>query len=83
MTGDYNNITSPVIDSASAQLALNLAAKHNLEMSVLDILTAFLGCLLQETLFMCLPDSKWPDFYSQAHPFVTLSKILYGIKEVN
>jgi hypothetical protein len=43
MPGDYNNITSPVIDSASIQLALGIAAKNDLEIPVLDIPTAFLG----------------------------------------
>jgi len=48
--GDYHDITSPVIDSASIRLALGHAAKHNLEIAVLDIPTAFLHCPLQETL---------------------------------
>jgi len=48
---DYNDITSPVIDSASVRLALGLAAKHDLEIAVLDIPTAFLSCRLQETLY--------------------------------
>jgi hypothetical protein len=44
---DYNDITSPVIDSTSIRLALGLAAKHDLEIAILDIPTAFLGCRLQ------------------------------------
>jgi hypothetical protein len=61
MPGDYNDFTSPVIDSASVRLALRLAAKQNLEITILAIQTAFLGCRLQETLYMCLPDRKWPE----------------------
>ena len=49
---DYNDITSPVIDSASIRLALGLAAKHNLEIAVLDLQTGFLGCPLHGTLYM-------------------------------
>jgi hypothetical protein len=56
--GDYNDITSPGIDSASVRLALGLAAKHDLGIAILDIPTAFLGCPLQETLYMPLPDGK-------------------------
>jgi hypothetical protein len=56
--GDYNDITSPVIDSASIRLALGLAAKHDLEIAVLDIPTAFLGCPLHETLYMRLPEGE-------------------------
>jgi hypothetical protein len=39
--GDYNDITSPVINWGLIRLAFGLAAKHNLEIAVLDILTAF------------------------------------------
>jgi len=46
---DFNDITSAVIDSASIRLAVGLAAKHDLDIAVLDILTAFLGCSLDET----------------------------------
>ena len=82
--GDYNDITSTVIDSASVRLALGLAAKHDLEIAVLDIPTAFLGCPLQETLYMRLPDGEWPDDpYCRARPIVKLNKTLYGIKQRN
>jgi len=82
--GDYNDIISPVIDLASVRLALALAAKHDLEIAVLDIPTAFLGCHLQETLYMRLPDGEWPDDrYCRARPIVKLNKTLYGIKQAN
>jgi hypothetical protein len=61
--GDYNDITSPVIDSASVRLALGLAAKYDLEIAVLDVPTAVLSCALQETLCMRHPDGEWPDPY--------------------
>jgi hypothetical protein len=41
--GNYNDITSPVINSTSIRLALSLAANYDLEVAVLDIPTAFLG----------------------------------------
>jgi hypothetical protein len=82
--GVYDDITSPVIDSASIRLALGLAAKHHLEIAVLDIPTAFLGCPIQETLFMRLPDGEWPDDpYCWARPIVKLNKAWYGIKQAN
>jgi hypothetical protein len=56
--GDYHAITSPLIDSASVQLALSLAAQHDVEIAILDMPTAFLGCPLQETLYMRLTDGK-------------------------
>ena len=61
MPGDYNDIISPVIDSASIRLALGLAARHDLEIAVLDIPTVFLGCPLHETLYRRPPDGEWPD----------------------
>jgi hypothetical protein len=81
--GDYNDITSPVIDSASIGLALGLAAKHDLEIAVLDIPTAFHGCPLHETLYMRLPEGEWPYAYGWATPLVKLNKTLYGIKQAN
>jgi hypothetical protein len=82
--GDYNDITSPVIDSASVLLALGLAAKHELEIAVLDMPTAFLSCPLQVTVYMRLPNGEWPDNpYCQACPIVKLNKTLYGIKQAN
>jgi hypothetical protein len=81
--GDYNEITSPVIDSASIRLALGLAAEHDLEIAILDIPTAFLGCPLHETLYMRLPEGEWPDPHGRARPIVKLNKTLYGIKQAN
>jgi hypothetical protein len=81
--GDYNDITSPVNDSASIRLALGRAAKHDLEIDVLNILTAFLGCPLHETHYMCLPEGEWPDPYGRTRPLVKLNETLYGIKLAN
>jgi len=79
--GDYNDITSPVIDSASIRLTLGLAAKHDLEIAVLDILTALFGCPLHETLYMRLPEGQWPGQYGRTRPLVRLNGTLYGIKQ--
>ena len=81
--GDYNDITSPVIDSASIRLALDVAPMHHCEIAVLDIPITFLGCPLHETLYMRLPEGEWPDPYGRTGPLVKLNKTLYGIKQVN
>jgi len=81
--GDCNDITSPVIDSSAIQLALGLAVKHDLEIAVLDIPTAVLGCSLHETLYMRLPDGVWPDPYGWARPLVKLNKAHSSIKQAN
>jgi hypothetical protein len=51
--GDYNDITSRVIDSSLIRLALGIAGKHELEIAVLDIPTAILGCRVHETFSIC------------------------------
>jgi len=78
-----NDITSPVIDSASIRLALGLAAKQDIEIAILDIPTSILGCPLHDTLYMCLREGEWPDPYGHARPQVKLNKTKYGIKQVN
>jgi len=81
--GDYNDITCPVIDSASIQLPLGLAAKHDHEIAVLDIPNVFLSCPLHETVYMRLPEGKWPDPYDHTRPIIKLNKSMYGIKQAN
>jgi L-alanine-DL-glutamate epimerase-like enolase superfamily enzyme len=81
--GDHHDMTSAVIDSASIRLALSLAAKHDLEIALLDIPTAFLGCPVHETLYMRLRDGEWPDLYGRTRPLVKLINTLHGIKQAN
>jgi len=81
--GNYNEITSPVIDSALIRLALSVAANQDLDIAILDIPTASLGCLLHATLYMRLPEGEWPDPYGHTRPLVKLNKTLYGIKQAN
>jgi hypothetical protein len=79
--GDYYDITSEVIDSTLIWLALGLAATHDLDIAVLDIPTAFLGCSLHETLYMRLPEGERPDPYGRARPLGKFNKVVYGIKQ--
>jgi hypothetical protein len=69
----------------SIWLTLGLAAKHDLEIAVLDIPTAFLGYPLHRTLYMPLPlpYGEWPDPYGRTRPLVKLNETLYGIKQAN
>jgi hypothetical protein len=82
-SSDSNVITTPVIDSASIRLTFGHAANHELEITVLDILTAILGGPLDETLYMCLPAGEWPDPEGRARPLVKLNKTLHRIKQAN
>jgi hypothetical protein len=81
--GEHIDITSAGSDSAPVGLAHGLAAKHDLDIEVLDILTTFLGYPVLRTLSMCLLDGEWPYPYCQACPTVRLNKRLYGIKQEN
>jgi len=63
------------------RLALDLAAEHDLPISVFDILTLFHSCPLQETRYMRLPDGEWPDPYCQARPIIKLNRTFYAIKQ--
>jgi hypothetical protein len=81
--GNNNHITSPVIYSTSTRHALGLAAKHDLEIAILDIPTAFLGYPLHETLYMRLPEGEWRNPYGRIRPLVKLNPTLYGIKQSN
>jgi len=80
---DYNDITSPVIDLASILLALGLATQDDLEIAVLDIQTAFLGCPLHDTLYLRLHEGEWPDPSGRNRPLVKLNKTLYSTKQAN
>jgi hypothetical protein len=48
----YDDNTSPVNDSASIRLALGTGAMHDLEITVLNIPSAFLGSPVQKTPYM-------------------------------
>jgi hypothetical protein len=80
---DDNDITSAVIDSAMIRLALGRATNYDLEIAVLDIPTAFLGCPLHETLYMRLTEGEWPDPYGRTRPLAKLNNTWYGIKQAN
>jgi hypothetical protein len=80
---DYNDTTCPDIDSASIRLALGLAAKHELEIAILDIPTAFSGCPRHDTVYMHLPDCEWPDPSGRSRHLVQVIKTWYGIKQTN
>jgi hypothetical protein len=82
---DFGDITSLVVDSTSIQLVLSIAARHDLDIMTLDFLMAFLGCPLEETIYMCLPEGLWGshDPYKRERPIVHLHKTLYGVRQAN
>lgn len=75
---DYDETFSPVVRHATLRLLFALAVKLNLDITHLDVTTAFLNGDLEETIFMQKPG--FPD--SQANGKVLkLKKAIYGLKQ--
>lgn len=76
---DYDETFSPVVRHATLRLLFALAIKLNLDITHLDVTTAFLNGDLEETIFMQKPEG-FPD--SQANGKVLkLKKAIYGLKQ--
>jgi hypothetical protein len=80
---DSGNITSPVVDSTSIHLVLGIAAWYNLDIMTLDVLTTLLGCPLEETIHIHLPEGLWgshnPCKWERC--IIHLHKTLHGIHQ--
>ena len=73
---DYHETYAPVADMASIWIALTIAAALDIEVEQLDMVTAFLGSVLEEEVYVKLPDGilggPW---------IVRLLKSLYRLKQ--
>ena len=67
---DYQDIFAPVARPTSLRIFLSLVASDNLECDQADVETAFLNTLLEEIIYMRLPDGT----------LVQLRKCIYGLK---
>ena len=54
-----------------------------MHVAILDVLTAFLGSKLHETIYMRLPECDWNDMdpANRSRPLVKLRATLYGLKQ--
>lgn len=76
---DYDETFSPVVRHATLRLLFALAVKLNLDITHLDVTTAFLNGDLEETIFMQKPEG-FPE--SQGNGKVLkLKKAIYGLKQ--
>lgn len=73
---DFNETFSPVISSSSLRLVFALAAKRNAYVMKFDIKTAFLYGILNEDLYM-----KVPEGFEENNKVCKLEKALYGLKQ--
>jgi hypothetical protein len=68
---DYVEVFAPVANFDTIRLVLAISATLDLEIEQIDIKTAFLNGVLEETIYMKLPDGR----------FCRLLKGLYGLKQ--
>jgi hypothetical protein len=73
---DYKLTASPVCKMQSVRILLLLAAKFDLELTSMDVSTAYLNADMKDTIYM-----KVPQGYIKTSPdakFLKLEKALYG-----
>lgn len=76
---DYQEIFSPTTRYDSIRVILSIAAKYNLEIQQFDVKTAFLNGVLEENIFIEVPEGV-----SVKNNFVLkLNKSLYGLKQAS
>ena len=74
---DYDEVFAPVSKYSTLRSLLALAAADNMELSLLDIKTAFLNGELEETIYITQPEGYVQDTNLACH----LNKSLYGLKQ--
>lgn len=74
---DYNETFSPTTRYDSIRILLSMAAQHNWEIRQLDVKTAFLYGVLEEDIFMEIPDGVT----AGTNKLCKLNKSLYGLKQ--
>ncbi|GKA32060.1 disease resistance CC-NBS-LRR class family protein [Tanacetum coccineum] len=82
---DYEETYSPVIDAITFRYLINLAVSRNLEMRLMDVVTAYLYGSIDNDIYMKIPEgfkipeslsSKPKEMYS-----IKLQRSLYGLKQ--
>ncbi|GJS53994.1 retrotransposon protein, putative, ty1-copia subclass [Tanacetum coccineum] len=75
---DYNEVFSPMVRHTSIRVILSLTACEDYELEQLDVKTAFLHGILEETIYMRQP----PGFEEgTGNKVCLLKKSLYGLKQ--
>ena len=74
---DYNETYSPVAKLTTIRVVLAVAVRHKYHLHQLDVKTAFLHGLLEEKIYMSLPDGV----EKQKGKVCQLVKSLYGLKQ--
>ncbi|KAG7569356.1 Zinc finger CCHC-type [Arabidopsis thaliana x Arabidopsis arenosa] len=83
---DYIDTFSPVAKLASVKLVLGLASVHGWTLTQMDVTNAFLHGVLDEEIFMSLPQGYTPPNGTASlppNPVCRLHKSLYGLKQAS
>ena len=74
---DYQEVFAPVANLESVRIVVSLAAKYDLELDQMDVLTAYLNGELEEELYMSPPEGVpiQPGYCRH------LKRSLYGLKQ--
>jgi hypothetical protein len=78
---DYNETFAPVIKQQSLRLLLAMAVQENLIFHQVDISTAFLNGLLEEEVYIEVPEGLKDQF--SKNEVLKLKKALYGLKQAS
>ena len=82
---DYEETYSPVMDAITFRFLMSLAANQNLEMRLMDVVTAYLYGSLDTDIYMRIPEGfKMPESLSSKPKelcAIKLQRSLYGLKQ--
>ncbi|KRX86071.1 Retrovirus-related Pol polyprotein from transposon TNT 1-94 [Trichinella pseudospiralis] len=76
---DYEDTFAPTLGYSSLRYLLSLAAKYNLEVNQMDVVTAFLNLNLNEEIYMELPTGVG----DENNKYCRLRKSIYGLKQAS
>lgn len=75
---DYNEVFSPVVRYSSLRYLFAMAAKYDLDIILMDAVSAFLQGDIEEEIYM-----TQPPFYEKDEGVCLLRKSLYGLKQAS
>ena len=73
---DYEETYSPVVDAITLRYLIGLTVYENLDMHLMDVVTAYLYGSLDNDIYMRIPEGCSRELYS-----IKLQRSLYGLKQ--
>ena len=75
---DYEDTFSPVIKHSTLRMLFALSVQYDMDITHLDVITAFLNGHLEENIYMCIPEG----FVNKSNGKVLkLNRAIYGLKQ--